>query len=199
MLKVGLTGGIGSGKSTVSNMFTSLGIPIIDSDVIAHEVVKPGETGLEQVVARFGEDILNPDGTLNRQRLRNLVFEDAEARKDLEQILHPLIRIRSNECLAEIATPYVILSIPLLVEADLTASVDRILVVDCPEQIQLKRICKRDDITPDKAKAILSAQCSRSQRLEVADDIIDSNQPLDEIRRRVESLHNSYLSLAQTT
>lgn len=199
MLRVGLTGGIGSGKSTVSDMFASLGVPIIDSDVIAREVVEPGRTGLRQIVARFGSETLNHDGTLNRQHLRNLVFDDADARKDLEQILHPLIRERSNEHLANLNTPYAILSIPLLVETGLTSSVDRVLVVDCPEQIQLERICKRDSITPDRARAIMESQCGRSKRLGAADDIIDNNQPLDELRHKVEALHNKYLSLERTT
>jgi dephospho-CoA kinase len=197
MLKVGLTGGIGSGKSTVSDIFASLGVPIIDSDLIAREVVEPGEQGLNQIVERFGSDTLNSDGTLNRQHLRNLVFDDKKARKDLEQILHPLIRKRSNEYLSKLNSPYSILSIPLLIEAGLTSTVDRVLVVDCPEQIQIERICKRDGITPDKAKAILDAQCSRNQRLEAADDIIDNNQPMEDLRRRVESLHESYLTMVQ--
>ncbi len=180
-------------------MFSSLGVPIIDSDTIAREVVEPGEPGLEQVITRFGDDVLNPDCTLNRQRLRNIVFGNTDARKDLEQILHPLIRKRSNEYLEELSTPYAILSIPLLIEAGLTSSVDRILVVDCPEHTQIERICNRDGISPDKARAILASQCSRNQRLSVADDILDNDQPLEEIKQRVESLHNSYLSLAQKT
>jgi len=199
MLRVGLTGGIGSGKSTVSDMFASLGVPIIDSDVIAREVVEPDRTGLQQIVARFGSETLNPDGTLNRQHLRNLVFDDADSRKDLEQILHPLIRERSNEHLAKLNTPYAILSIPLLVETGLTAEVDRVLVVDCTEQTQIERICKRDGITPDQARAILAAQSSRSKRLEAADDVIDNDQPLVELRRSVDALHKKYISLEQTT
>jgi dephospho-CoA kinase len=197
MFKVGLTGGIGCGKSTVSDIFASLGVPIIDSDVIAREVVAPGELGLEQIVAHFGNEILNHDGTLNRQHLRQQVFNNEKVRKELEQILHPLIRQRSNEYLIKLKTPYAILSIPLLVESGLTSAVDRILVVDCPEQTQIDRICKRDGITPEKAKAILDAQCSRSQRLEVADDIIDNSRPITELRHRIESLHLNYLSLSQ--
>lgn len=199
MLNVGLTGGIGSGKSTVSGIFASLGVPIIDSDVIAREVVEPGEPGLAKIVERFGKDTLNPDGTLNRQHLRNLVFDDSAARKDLEQILHPLIRNMSNEYLARLDSPYAIQSIPLLIETGLTDRVDRVLVVDCKEETQIERICKRDGITPDKARAILAAQCSRSQRLQAADDIIDNDQSLDDLRREIESLHNSYLAISQTT
>jgi dephospho-CoA kinase len=197
MFRVGLTGGIGCGKSTVSDIFTSLGVPVIDSDVIAREVVEPGKDGLRQIVEHFGQKVLNPDGTLNREHLRNTVFADATARSDLEKILHPLIRKRSNEQLAKLNSPYAILSIPLLVENELTNAVDRVLVVDCAEQTQIERICARDGITPDKAEAILAAQCSRNQRLEVADDIIDNDQPLAELKNKVESLHYSYLLLSQ--
>ena len=199
MLTIGLTGGIGSGKTTVSDIFKSLGVPVIDSDVIARGVVEPGEPGLEGIIARFGRETLHPDGTLNRQHLRNLVFDDADARRDLEQILHPLIRKRSQEHLASLNTPYAILAIPLLVETGLTSRVDRVLVVDCPEHIQIERICKRDGISPDKAEAILAAQCSRNQRLEAADDIIDNNQPIEGLTQRIESLHNYYLSISDNT
>ncbi len=197
MFRVGLTGGIGSGKSTVSDLFASLGVPIIDSDLIAREVVEPGELGLEKIVEYFGSHTLNSDGTLNRQHLRDLVFDDAETRKALEQILHPLIRQRSDEYLAKLNAPYSILSIPLLIEAGLTSTVDRILVVDCTEQTQIERICKRDRVTPEKARAILNTQCSRNQRLEAADDIIDNNLAMDELKHRVESLHQSYLTMSQ--
>jgi dephospho-CoA kinase len=197
MLKVGLTGGIGCGKSTVSDIFSSLDVPVIDSDVIAREVVEPGEDGLNKIVARFGQKVLDPDGTLNRKQLRTTIFDNAKARSDLESILHPLIRKRSNELLAKLNSSYAILSIPLLVENGLVNAVDRVLVVDCTEQTQIKRICARDGVTPDRAEAILAAQCSRVQRLEVADDIIDNDQPLAELTAKVESLHQKYLLLSQ--
>jgi dephospho-CoA kinase len=197
MLKVGLTGGIGCGKSTVSDIFSSLDVPVIDSDVIAREVVAPGEEGLTKIVARFGKKVLNPDGTLNRKQLRTTIFDDAEARSNLESILHPLIRKRSNEQLAKLNSSYAILSIPLLVENGLVDSVDHVLVVDCSEQTQIKRICARDSVTQDRAEAILAAQCSRDQRLEVADDIIDNEQSLAELTAKVESLHQKYLLLSQ--
>jgi dephospho-CoA kinase len=196
MLTIGLTGGIGSGKTTVSDIFKSLGVPVIDSDIIAREVVEPGEPGLEGIIARFSRETLHPDGTLNRQHLRNLVFDDASARRDLEQILHPLIRARSQERVAGLNTPYAILSIPLLVETGQTDTVDRVLVVDCPEQVQIERICLRDGISLDKAKAILAAQCSRSQRLKVADDIIDNNQSVEEVAQRIKSLNKQYISMS---
>jgi dephospho-CoA kinase len=197
MLKVGLTGGIGCGKSTVSDIFASLGVPVIDSDVIAREVVEPGEVGLKQIVAHFGDKVLNPDGTLNRKALRNTVFTNPDARTALENILHPLIRKRSNDQLDKLNSPYAVLAIPLLVENNLTATVDRVLVIDCSEQSQIKRICARDDITQEQAEVILAAQCSRTERLQVADDIIDNDQPLAELRDKVESLHRSYLSLSE--
>lgn len=197
MLRVGLTGGIGSGKSTVSGIFQSLGVPVIDSDIIAREVVQPGEPGLEGIIARFGSETLYPDGTLNRQYLRNLIFDDASARRDLEQILHPMIRERSQQCLAGLNAPYAILSIPLLVESGQTDTVDRVLVIDCPEPVQIKRIRSRDGISSDKARAILAAQCSRDQRLEVADDIIDNTQSIEDVTQRVRSLHQEYRSIAK--
>jgi len=196
MLTIGLTGGIGSGKSTVSDIFQSLGVPVIDSDLIAREVVEPGEPGLNGIIQLFGPEVLHPDGSLNREQLRNLVFNDKSARKQLEQTLHPLIRQRSQQQLASLDTPYAILSIPLLVETGLDASVDRVLVVDCPKQVQIERICSRDNITPDQAQAILSAQCSRDQRLEAADDIIDNNQSHEDLTQQVHSLHGLYLSIA---
>ncbi len=196
MLTIGLTGGIGSGKSTVSDIFQSLDVPIIDSDLIAREVVEPGEPGLDAIIQLFGSEVLHPDGTLNREHLRHLIFNDASARKQLDQILHPLIRKRSQQQLAALDTPYAILSIPLLVENGLDKSVDRVLVVDCPKQVQIERICKRDNVTPDQARAILAAQCEREQRLQVADDIIDSNTSYANMTQQVQNLHGQYLSLA---
>ncbi|MCP3669761.1 MAG: dephospho-CoA kinase [Gammaproteobacteria bacterium] len=198
MLTIGLTGGIGSGKSTVSDIFQSLGVPVIDSDLIAHEVVQPGEPGLKGIIQHFGTGILQPDGSLNRQQLRNLVFNDETARKQLEQMLHPLIRQQSQQQLAALNTPYAILAIPLLVETGLTDSVDRVLVVDCPEPLQIERICSRDSINHDQATAILAAQCSRKQRLKAADDIINNNQPIADLTKRVKSLHEQYLSISTT-
>jgi len=196
MLTIGLTGGIGSGKTTVSDIFQSLGVPVIDSDVIAREVVEPNEPGLDEIVRLFGKEVLHPDGTLNRKQLRNLVFASKSAREQLEQILHPLIRQRSQQQLAALDTPYAILSIPLLVETGLDDSVDRVLVVDCPEQVQIERICKRDNISSHQARAILVAQCSREQRLQAADDIIDNNQSLEGLTQDIHLLHQQYLSLA---
>jgi len=196
MLIIGLTGGIGSGKSTVSNIFTSIGVPVIDSDLTAREVVEPGQPGLAAIITRFGSTMLLPDGSLNRQYLRGLIFKDNRARRDLEQILHPLIRARTQEKLATLDTPYVILAIPLLVETGRIDSVDRVLVVDSPEQIQIERIRKRDEISQDDANSILAAQCTRAQRLEVADDIIDNSQTTDNLNEQVESLHKKYLLMA---
>ncbi len=196
MLTIGLTGGIGSGKTTVSDTFQSLGVPVIDSDVIARKVVEPNEPGLDEIIRLFGKEVLHPDGTLNRKQLRNLVFASKSAREQLEQILHPLIRQRSQQQLAALDMPYAILSIPLLVETGLDDSVDRVLVVDCPEQVQIERICKRDNISSHQARAILVAQCSREQRLQAADDIINNNQSLEGLTQEIHSLHQQYLSIA---
>lgn len=198
MLTIGLTGGIGSGKTTVSDIFQSLDVPVIDSDVIAREVVEPGEPGLEEIIRHFGKKVLHADGSLDRQQLRNLVFTNKAERKQLEQILHPLIRQRSQEQLKSLATPYAILSIPLLVETGLADLVDRVLVVDCPEHVQIERICKRDGIGTDEAKAILTTQCSRNQRLEAADDVIDNDQSIEDLSQRIESLHKQYLAMSTT-
>jgi dephospho-CoA kinase len=198
MLTIGLTGGIGSGKSTVSDMFQELGVPVIDSDIIAREVVEPGEPGLEGIIRLFGPEVLHTDGTLDRRQLRGLVFDNPNARSQLEQLLHPLIRERSQQRLAALDTAYAILAIPLLVEAGLQTTVDRVVVVDCPEQVQVERICERDQVTPDQARSVLAAQCSREQRLQVADDIIDTNVPYEHIRQQVNSLHQQYLAQAGT-
>ena len=197
MLVIGLTGGIGSGKSTVTALFTALGIPVIDTDRIAREVVLPGSPVLQQVVDRFGTEALNPDGTLNRVRMRERVFADPGARLALEAILHPPIRAATVEHLAALDSPYAVLAIPLLVETNGTDRVDRVLVVDLPEQQQIERVCSRDGITQEQARAILAAQCSREQRLAAADDVIDNGGDREKLASQVRALHEKYLALAQ--
>lgn len=197
MLVIGLTGGIGSGKSTVTALFTALGIPVIDADQVAREMVAPGSPALQQVVDRFGSDVLNPDGSLNRARMRELVFADPETRRDLEAILHPRIRTATSEQLAGLDTPYAILAIPLLVETSGTDRVDRVLVVDLPEQQQIERVCSRDNITEEQARAILTAQCSRAQRLAAADDVIDNSGDREALAAQVRALHEKYLALSR--
>ncbi|MCB1857062.1 MAG: dephospho-CoA kinase [Gammaproteobacteria bacterium] len=197
MLTIGLTGGIGSGKSAASNQLEHLGVPVIDADLTAREVVMPGEPALELITQRFGAEILNPDGTINRSRLRALVFQDSQARRDLEGILHPRIRQRMKDRLSRLSSAYAVLSIPLLVETHQVDSVDRVLVVDCPEAVQIQRIQARDHATKDQARAILAAQCDRQTRLRAADDIIDNSGDLEQLKAQVVALHARYLDMAK--
>jgi dephospho-CoA kinase len=196
MLVVGLTGGIGSGKSTVAELFSKLDIPVIDADQASRAVVQPGQPALETIVSRFGSDMLNPDGSLNRGRLRELIFSDDDARKELEALLHPLIRTWMQEQLQGLDTPYAILSIPLLIESGRMDTVDRVLVVDLPEQQQIERVCRRDDISEQQAHAILETQVSRQRRLAAADDIIDNSAGPNALEDQVQALHLMYLALS---
>lgn len=196
MLVIGLTGGIGSGKTTVCRHFAALGVPVIDTDLIAREVVAPGQPGLTKVTDTFGLEILAPDGTLDRARLRERIFADTEARHTLESILHPLIRTRMEEQLAALQAPYAIVAIPLLVETGRREHLDRILVVDSPEELQIARVCQRDEVKREQAEAILKAQCSRASRLAVADDVIYNTDDLAALEAQVSQMHRRYLQLA---
>lgn len=196
MLVIGLTGGIGCGKSAVAERFRRLGVPVIDADEAAREVVEPGTPGLARVRERFGEQVIGADGRLDRRRLREIVFSDPQARRDLEQILHPLIRRHMRRQLASLQVPYAILAIPLLLETGQTGEVDRVLVVDCPEAQQIERVCSRDGMDAASARAILAAQASREQRLQAADDVIDNSGPLEQLASQVRALHRKYLALA---
>lgn len=196
-LRIGLTGGIASGKSTVAAMFADLGVPVIDTDVIARQVVEPGQPGFDAVVERFGTDILTPDGHIDRRRLRGVVFEKVDERRALEAILHPLIRARTLETAQEAGGPYQVLVVPLLVETGFDALVDRVLVVDCPEDRQQARLLGRDGETPERVEQMLAAQIGRDERLAAADDIVDNAGSLDETRERVAGLHARYLRIAR--
>lgn len=195
-LIVGLTGGIASGKSIVGAMFVKLGAVLVDTDVIAREVVALGEPGLTAVSAAFGPAILLPSGEINRAALRSLVFGEPAKRLTLEAILHPLIRSRTRQRLAELTTPYALVAVPLLVETSFTELVDRILVVDCPEAAQLERLMRRDAIPRAEALAMLRAQVDRATRLKAAHDVIDNSGTPEATRRQVEQLHHRYLELA---
>jgi dephospho-CoA kinase len=194
---VGLTGGIASGKTTVARLFAALGVPIIDADEIARQVVEPGSEGLAQIVRRFGPSVRASDGTLNRQALRAIVFADPTARADLEALTHPAIRARLEARSAVAGGPYQVLVVPLLIEAGSSYAVDRILVVDCDEELQVRRLQARDGSTLDEARQMLAAQTSRAARLEVADDVITNDGDLAPLRTAVERLHLEYLKMAQ--
>jgi dephospho-CoA kinase len=194
--RVGLTGGIASGKSTAANFFGALGVPILDSDQVAREVVEPGQPPLEQLVARFGRSILTPDGRLDRPALRNIVFSDPKARADLEALTHPAIGAALEARSALAGGPYQILVIPLLVEKNLRTHVDRVLVVDCGEDLQLRRLRARDGGSLEQARAILNAQASRAARLKAADDVIHNDADMGAVREQVAALHARYLEFA---
>lgn len=187
-LKIGLTGGIASGKSTVATMFAELGITVVDTDVIARELVLPGEPALQEIRERFGQQLVDASGHLDRAALRKRVFADEQARLDLEAILHPRIGEETRRQ-AEAATgPYVVIVVPLLVGSPLAHYVERIVVVDCDEELQLQRLLARDAETVEQARRILAAQASRETRLAIADDVISNDQGLQETRRQVRDL-----------
>ena len=195
MFRVGLTGGIACGKTTVADMFAALGAQIIDTDELAREVVEPGEPALESVIEHFGSAILNDDGRLDRRALRRLVFSDPEKRHLLEQILHPAIRQRMIESSAIVRGPYQVLVIPLLVESHSDGHVDRVLVVDCDEEVQIRRLMNRDHESRETAENMLAAQISRQDRLDHADDIIDGGSSLESLQQRVRQLDRYYREL----
>ena len=195
-LTIGLTGGVASGKSLVAAMFVSLGAQLIDTDIVAREVVAPGEPGLAAVRAVFGDSVLTREGELDRGKMRALVFADAAKRQSLEAILHPLIRARTLEQLGAAAGPYVLVAVPLLVETGFGKLVDRVLVVDCPVDVQVARLMKRDGLAESGARAMIEAQTDRAARLEAADDVIDNSGSIDATRKQVEKLHHRYLELA---
>lgn len=195
-LRIALTGGIASGKSTVADAFAALGVPVIDSDALAREIVAPGTPGLADVVARFGTAILQADGTLDRRRLRAIVFEDAAARADLEALTHPRIRALMAERAASAGGPYQIHMIPLLVEGGRAREFDRVLVVDCPESLQLERLMRRDGMTAEAARAMLAAQAPRAARRALADDLLVNDGDRATVAAAVARLHADYLRRA---
>ena len=197
MFVVGLTGGIGSGKSTVADAFAELGVPVIDTDVIARELTAPGGAALDAIRAVFGEAVMQADGTLDRAALRRRVFADVAARNRLEAILHPAIRQRVELALARLTARYALVVIPLLVETGAYRDVlQRTLVVDCPEALQVARVMARSGLVRDEVMAILAAQATRAERLAVADDVILNTASPEALRAEVASLHQRYLRLA---
>ncbi|MCW9060062.1 MAG: dephospho-CoA kinase [Gammaproteobacteria bacterium] len=195
-LIIGLTGGIASGKSTAAARFAEQGVPVIDTDVIARELVAPGQPALEAIVARFGSDLLDHEGRLRRELLRERVFADPAARQELEALLHPLIRAESLRRIAVLQTPYCIWVIPLLVETGAREDLDRVLLIDCPEALQRQRAQARDGFDRATLEGILAAQASREQRRAMADDIIVNDGTPEALRQAVDEHHAAYLALA---
>jgi len=194
--KVGLTGGIASGKTTVANNFAAMGVPVIDTDVIARQVVRHGEPALGEIRERFGDGVINESGGLDRNAMRKLIFSDDELRIALESILHPRIGAETRRQSAAADGNYQMIVVPLLVGSPLLQFVDRVLVVDCAEDIQVERLLARDAESTEQARKIISAQASRDERLAIADDIISNNQGLNEIRQQVALLDKKYRLLA---
>ncbi len=197
-LRIGLTGGIASGKSTVADLFAEHHAPIIDTDVIARQLVQPGEPALDEIRAAFGDDVLDAQGRLDRGLMREIVFSDTARREKLESILHPRIRDEAVRQSDSADGPYQIIVVPLLVGSPMRQFMDRILVVDCHEDTQIRRLLARDAENEDQARRMLSAQTGRQDRLAIADDVIANDSDLRDTRSQVDDLHSKYLELADT-
>jgi dephospho-CoA kinase len=196
-LVIGVTGGIGSGKSTAAQLFVEHGAAVIDTDAIAHALTQSDQPGSIEIARRFGPEYLTPEGALDRPRMRARVFADPAARRDLEAILHPLIRAQVDREIAQVRAPYVLLLIPLLVETGgYRKRVDRVLVVDIDEAQQLTRTMTRSNLSEEQVRAIMATQATRAQRLAAADDILDNGTDLDGLRAQVDALHRRYVQLA---
>jgi len=196
MLRIALTGGIASGKSTVAQLFAALGARLIDTDQVARDVVAPGSGALARIAARFGQQILLPDGSLDRAKLRETVFADVQARTDLEAITHPLIRARVAELGALPDGPYQLIAVPLLAETGTAGDYDRVLVVDCDPQLQLQRLMARDRMSRSDAQRMIDAQASRESRLAIANDVIRNDGDINALATQVQVLHQRYLGRA---
>lgn len=195
-MKIGLTGGIASGKTAVADAFAMRGVAVIDTDVIARELVEPGSAALAEIVAEFGTELVDSAGRLDRKRLRELVFSDPDMRRRLEAILHPRIAVVMHERAAAAGGPYQVIVVPLLVEAGMSEQFDRVLVVDCPEALQLARLIARDDESEASARGMLSAQSTRAARLAQAHDVIVNDGDLVALDVAVARLHRVYTALA---
>ncbi len=194
---VGLTGGIGSGKTTVANLFHQLGIQSVDADLVAREVVMPGEPALQQIIQHFGTTILQQDGQLDRAALRARIFADDTEKQWLNQLLHPLIRQRMLQQLQQCTSAYALLIAPLLLENKLHTYTDRVLVVDVPVEVQLSRTVQRDQVSAEQVQNILNSQISRSERLRLADDILLNTVAISELQTQIQQLHLRYQQFAK--
>ena len=198
MLKIGLTGGIGCGKTTAANLFIELGIPVLDADLIAHTLVNKGQLALNQIEKIFGSTIINEDGSLNRKKLGEIVFSNPHKKKQLESILHPLVYEELQRQLESLDAPYAILCIPLLLETKMQHIVDRVLVIDCPVEVQFERVKRRDQLTDERIFSVINAQTSRQQRLSLADDIIKNSGSTSKLAEQIKKLHNLYISTCES-
>ena len=197
-LVIGLTGGIGSGKTTVSDQLTSYGITIVDADIVAREVVTIGTEGLGEIINRFGTQILLPDGQLDRKRLREIIFQDEDEKHWLNNLLHPLIRHSLLSQIKRATSPYCVLSAPLLFENNLQQYVNRTLLIDINQDIQIQRASQRDGVEEEQIKTIIASQMSSYDKRELADDVIDnSSLTFAELSSAVEKYHNQYLKLVK--
>ncbi|SBT13734.1 dephospho-CoA kinase [Vibrio celticus] len=194
---IGLSGGIASGKTTVANLFNEhFNIDIVDADIVAREVVALGSDGLKQITEHFGESILLDDGTLNRSRLRELIFSDPKEKQWLNDLLHPMIRDKIDSDLSKITSPYGLLVAPLLVENQMQGMADRVLIVDVPTEVQIERTMSRDNVSREQVASILKSQASREQRLAVADDVIKNHTKNQELLPQITDLHQKYLAIS---
>ncbi|MFA0078430.1 dephospho-CoA kinase [Vibrio artabrorum] len=194
---IGLSGGIASGKTTVANLFNQhFNIDIVDADIVAREVVALGSEGLKQIVAHFGEEILLEDRTLNRSKLREVIFSEPNEKQWLNDLLHPMIRDKINSDLSKVTSPYALLVAPLLVENQMQGMADRILIVDVPTEVQIERTMSRDNVSREQVIAILKSQASREQRLAVANDVIENHTKNHELLPQITDLHQKYVALS---
>jgi len=194
---IGLTGGIGSGKSAAANFFQNEGVTVIDADQLAREVIKPNSQGFQSVVDYFGSRIIGEDGSIDRAQLREEIFDDQDKKKALESITHPLVRDLMSERIASSASPYLIIMVPLIFETNSMSAYNRILVIDCDVTLQMKRASLRDNNSSEQIQKILDSQCSRSERLSIANDVIPNNDSLENLKTRSLAMHKFYLELCK--
>ncbi|MBL6703064.1 MAG: dephospho-CoA kinase [SAR86 cluster bacterium] len=194
---IGLTGGIGSGKSAAANFFQNEGVTVIDADQLAREVINPNSQGFQSVVDYFGSRIIGEDGSIDRAQLREEIFDDQDKKKALESITHPLVRDLMSERIASSTSPYLIIMVPLIFETNSMSAYNRILVIDCDATLQMKRASLRDNNSSEQIQKILDSQCSRSERLSIANDVIPNNDSLENLKTRSLAMHKFYLELCK--